>query len=291
MATYSNPASPPLGWDLNRLTGIAGLFWLFTFALLSLRSGLVEAEAFELLAAPRFIAVTAGALIFWVVLRAQTAGADRRRLNPGLALATILPASLAVLGVRLLSDSYLAADPRPLDHDVRWVLVWAGYFGLWVSAAIAFRLHRGQVLAAAAGRSSPPLDSRDVDALIDALALELVETNPCSKDPLHARLAVLHGYELADQADPDSVRRAARAELIDRLTLRLAAGDNRLGRSWLRRPAPAISLSTLVAGGSVAAAILLAIGSAAYATPLSFQLGAAAAALLLGLLIGIALRT
>src|SRR3546814_12731378 len=46
----------------------------------------------------------------------------------------VVGASLIMLALRYVANRTLSETPLSIGEHVMWVLVWAGYFGLWVSA-------------------------------------------------------------------------------------------------------------------------------------------------------------
>lgn len=213
--------------DRIRILLCVGLFWLFSYALLSWRTGLLVGDAFQLVTPRRAIAITAGAGLFWLGLaRIMARGRD---VHPLAVIAGILPAGIVVLGVRLGLDRLAFANaPLPLDRNIHWVLLWTGYFGLCLIAALAWRLHRSAraarsvaALPAAAARVTP-LPAESWEWLTDAIAAEIAELRPAERRALIARLTERAGYALADEGDPDFARRNARAALVRRLAARLS---------------------------------------------------------------------
>jgi hypothetical protein len=241
------PTAPghPIGRTLH-ISLVAALFWLFTFALLSFRTHMVLGDDFTLFTARRILAISAGAAVFGLVLSRIT---DVRRMPMAkliAIIATILPASVAVLAARLLLDRLFYDQPLPLENNIRWVLVWAGYFGLWVSACLALNLHassrsastRSQVMQSQAPVSlvSHPATAELLahdpgnetwEWLVDALAVELAAAPPRRRARLLEGLLAKAGYELADERDPDRLSREARVELVQRLLLRSAEQSRR----------------------------------------------------------------
>ena len=120
----------------------AGLFWFFTYAALSVRTELILGDQFNLFTVRRILGTTVGALAFGLVLTCIARRARDGILNPASAIAAILPASLLVLAARLAIDELFYELPLPFETNFKWVAVWAGYFGMWVSASLAFQMHR-----------------------------------------------------------------------------------------------------------------------------------------------------
>jgi hypothetical protein len=209
----------------------AALFWLFTYALLSVRAQLLLGDGFSLASARRLLATTAGAATYWAVLGWMRARPEGRAPNPAAIVATILPASILVLAARLAVDRLWYETPLPLEANLRWVMAWSGYFGLWVSASLAFRMHRApraataptaSALAARPAPSAPsaPADPAAWEWLVDACAAELAASPPADRAALAARLVARAGYERADDLGGlHNARVALAARLAARLTL------------------------------------------------------------------------
>lgn len=147
---------------------LAILFGAFTYALLTVRAELLLGGGYGLISIRRIIATAIGALICWSVLRWILPRATSGSGGVIAVIATILPASLLVLGARLLVDEIMSA-PTQLQENLRWVMVWTGYFGIWISAALAFNLHR----------------ARDMDSQVRSTAAR----SPATEDQLDTNLA------------------------------------------------------------------------------------------------------
>lgn len=209
----------------------AALFWLFTYVLLSVRAQMLLGESFELISARRLLGTSAGALSYWTVLAWMRRSRGGLAPNPAAIVATILPATIFVLAACLAVEHLWYETPLPLQATLRWVMAWSGYFGLWVSASLAFQMHREcraaatpAPLAATIPAASPavrtaPAELEAWDWLIDACAAELAVLPLPDRAALAARIAARAGYEQAD--DPDGGANA-RVELAARIAARLA---------------------------------------------------------------------
>ena len=119
-----------------RIAVYASLFWAFTYSLFSARAYMMMGDDFELLSSRRLVSITVGACLFGVVM--TTISARRwSAWRTAAIISTILPASLTVFAIRFAFDQFWHEQPSPPHETLRWVMVWAGYFGLWVSAALA----------------------------------------------------------------------------------------------------------------------------------------------------------
>jgi hypothetical protein len=214
------------------------MFWLFTYALLSFRAEMALGSGFELFSGRRILATSVGAAIFGLVLRRIGRPGSTSAAKPMTIIATVVPASLAVLAARLILDHSYYQQPLPLEDNVRWVLVWAGYFGLWVSAALALGLHaesqatrtndetlERSAFVVAKANLLQPAERPSADTLswvVDAIADELAAVPPRERRALLDSLVSKAGYEIADELDPSHPVQNARVKLVRRLVRRMA---------------------------------------------------------------------
>jgi hypothetical protein len=216
--------------SLQRLL-FSALFWLFTYVLLSVRAQMLLGDGFDLLSTRRLLGTSAGALAYWAVLGLIRTGRDGRPVNPAAIVATILPATIFVLAACLAVEHLWYESPLPLQATLRWVMAWSGYFGLWVSASLAFQIHRdsrtvapafapASIAGPAPATRPAPADPAAWDWLVEACAAELAELPAPDRTALVARLVAKAGYEQAD--DPGGVANA-RVELAGRIASRLTA--------------------------------------------------------------------
>ncbi len=217
------PTVPILRWALA--------FWLFSYFLLSAFAGLIP-TAPGLFNETRLVATGAGALCFALVLRWTRHAAERLETKRVAAiLTTILPASLFVLTARVVTDMLQYGEVRDLNRDVRWAMIWAGYFGLWVSAALAMQWERCRAAqsrrAAAAQAAALPVAAPIVEPVpvqaweeaLEAIADELAALPAANRRELAERLSERAGYELADDWTGGEHNR--RAEILRRVAARL----------------------------------------------------------------------
>jgi hypothetical protein len=206
-------------------------FGLFTYGVLSWRTSLVVGDAFHFFTARRLLATAAGAAIYGFVLSKIMAPESRWTRNPLAVIGTILPASLVLLSVRLALDQLLYAEPLPLENNVRWVFVWAGYFGLWVSAALALKAHGApsapNVHAAArveCERAAPasPADENVWFSLVDALAEEIDALPHADRARVVEGLIRRADYEITDELSALAPAHNARVQLVLRLASRVS---------------------------------------------------------------------
>lgn len=139
----------------------AALFWLCVYAVLSLRAGLAD-ELAALLSYKRLLATGIGTLVY---LAALVRVIDRRRAarNGRLRALVILllPAAAIVLATRLFFDLVLHSQVLDIGNDLRWTLVWTGYFAAWTAA---YMLYGEQRTAARPDTQAPSAPTPDASA-------------------------------------------------------------------------------------------------------------------------------
>lgn len=123
----------------NANFSLALVFWTFTYTLFTYRANLRYGDAYELISAVRLLPTMLGAGLYWMVLSKLIDGTRSRPGKPLAVVATILPASIVILLARVLLDQLGANNPNGFAGDLRFVMVWGGYFGLWVSASFVLR--------------------------------------------------------------------------------------------------------------------------------------------------------
>jgi hypothetical protein len=213
---------------------LALIFWVFTYGLFAYRSQLRFGSAAELFTVDRFVSTLLGAAIYWLVLSWLIDGTRNRPGKPMAVLATILPASIVMLLARVLLDQFVERPLPGFHNDLRFVMVWSGYFGLWVSASFALRLLPATqaITAPPAARpiampevrnpaSRPTESAESWDVVIDWLADELKDLPQASRQNLSARMIQRLGYETADELETNAGVEAERARIVRRLTATL----------------------------------------------------------------------
>lgn len=152
---------PARDWKKGALAA-AVLFCISTFALSSFRASLNPEITFELLNPKRIALIVAGAGIFWLAIRRT----DRLRPDTH-GLRRILV--IAVPGLVLLFTLAVGWDilvDRRMDNlaarNLRWILLWSGYFGTGIAAWLAVQygaaLTQAQALQVSDGISGDDVD-------------------------------------------------------------------------------------------------------------------------------------
>lgn len=225
-ATASAPPRRPL--RLAPLTALG--FWIFTYLLLSIRAEMLRGDGFDGLSLKRVVATLVGAVLLGVVLAATGRGGASAARRPAI-LGTIFPASAAVFAARVTLDYFYYGQPLTLADDVRWVLVWAGYFGLWLSAALALSLGRERTPEPARTAARPaasvlpatrePTPNESWEWLVEVIAEAVADAPRHERAKLAERLLARAGYDSADDLDPEHGRRSARLALARQIAARL----------------------------------------------------------------------
>src|SRR6476660_6314133 len=154
--TLALPARAPA----NRLTTLVGLFWAFTYVLLSIRGAILHDDWSRLVDINRLMTVTGGACAYALMLRHLEGG---HRITLKGAVAWIIVATLAVMIVRLTLDELMFDVPQGVGLNLLWSLTWSAYFALWVMGSLAFA---PQARAKAVGRAeavAPPASPESLE--------------------------------------------------------------------------------------------------------------------------------
>lgn len=205
----SSPRRPAERRNANFLLALA--FWAFTYALFTYRANLRYGDAYELVSMVRLVPTLLGAGLYWLVLSKLIDGTRDGPGKPLAVIATILPASIVVLLARILLDELGAPNPNGFSGDLRFVMVWGGYFGLWASASFALRviprLGVGSLARAASiprHRAIKAVASKNGNAIVRAemlerLALEVASLPAAERRALLEAFATPRRYETADE--------------------------------------------------------------------------------------------
>nr|WP_299913750.1 histidine kinase [Sphingomonas bacterium] len=125
---------------------LIGAFWLFTFAVLSIRATLTHSLAFNILGPRRLIVAAFGTLLclLMVALLARLRSHSFSRwilwgVAGGLAMAVALTAFSMTMN-RVLAPLPGAA-PVTLAESAQWVLIWLGYCLAWTGTHLALTYH------------------------------------------------------------------------------------------------------------------------------------------------------
>lgn len=204
------------------------LFWLSMFLLMTVRAKLNPDLDASVFSDKRALATTLGALIYWLTIRTLAARSDRTLAEMArAALIVAVPGTVLLLVARELFDFFVTpSEPESLARNIRWLMLWLGYYGAWVVGFVAVCLNRratvGTTAVAAPRAAVAPASgaATDADWLIDTIADEFAAASHLDRSGLAARLRQSAGYERAiGEIGADE----SRANLRRQLALRLAA--------------------------------------------------------------------
>lgn len=144
----------------NRLLGV---FWIVTYVIFTIRGRLLDAPL-DWISAKRLLAISIGTLFLALSMAIQNR-VDRRRLPARLAVvfASSLAAAAALLVVRSLLDVF-GGDRSGMADEVRWLLIWLGYFLAWQGIYVALTPQRSAEPAVVA-QHLPPRAADDGEAI------------------------------------------------------------------------------------------------------------------------------
>lgn len=120
--------------------GVAALaFGASTFLVSSFRASLNPERDFQLLDPKRMVLIATGALVFWLVIRVR----EHDRLDASTIRRMALTAGLGIamlLSLALAWDAFVTRDTaNTVARNVRWILLWSGYFGTGFAAWMAWQ--------------------------------------------------------------------------------------------------------------------------------------------------------
>lgn len=199
----------------SHILKLSGLFWAFSYVLLTIRGALFHDDWTRLIDDNRLLAVTVGAGAYFLVLKQLEAG---RRITLRAAISWTFGATLAVMIVRLTVDELAFDAPQGIQVNLLWSLSWSAYFALWVMGSLAFEPATAAVPAVRTARlaaAAEPTEVESFELLVVAILAEAEALKASDRSRLAAKVLKLGGYESADAPEPVNERA--------RLALRLAA--------------------------------------------------------------------
>ena len=124
--------------------GIAAVFWLFAYAVLSVHAKLDPTSQGLLISEGRIIATAAGtALLLGILMLWDRLGALETMVRLKMVALAIGASCVAMYAVRLIvAREFGNYGPTELADGGRWVIAWAGYFLATVSTTIAWTAMR-----------------------------------------------------------------------------------------------------------------------------------------------------
>ena len=202
-----------------RTTLIAVIFWLTSYLVLSLWSALRVDASFPIVSGPRFFATLVGAVAFGFIVARLEKTPSEALPNPLAVIPAVLPVALAVLLTSLVCREIWPNNAIQFNDHLRWVMIWAGYFGTGLGLFIACDAYgrmRVSRTAAAPGRAQQAIHR---ERAIEAIAAELAAIPAAERSSAFERVASQSRYAQADDAlEPEPHPRTA---LIARIARRL----------------------------------------------------------------------
>jgi len=214
--TLSLAETRPARAPANRLITLVGLFWAFTYVLLSIRGAIFHDDWGRLIDNNRLSAVTVGAGAYALMLR-QLASGHRVTLRG--AIVWICGATLAVMIVRVTLDELMFDIPQGVGVNLLWSLTWSAYFALWTMGSLAFAPKARTKAVERLSILTSPADPESLELLIAAILAEANTLKRAERARLAAKVLELGGYESADGPPRDNER----ARLAIRLAARLSS--------------------------------------------------------------------
>lgn len=133
------------------------LFGLTTFAISTFRASLNPDAVFEFFHSKRMVLLAAGALLFWIAIR-KTSGRQPRWSTLRHLLLTGLPGLALLFALASGWDLVVTGETQDMTaRNLRWILLWSGYFGTGLAAWMA--LQYGAALAEAEQHAAQPSDA------------------------------------------------------------------------------------------------------------------------------------
>lgn len=162
LISQATPVGQTVGGWMHGALHAAALFCVSTFALSSFRASLNPETVFDLLEPKRIALILAGTAVFWLAIRRV----DRRRADMR-GLRRILKVALpgvAVLFVMALGWDLLLIHrtENVVARNLRWMLLWSGYFGTGVAAWLAVQYAAALAQAQAVQADDAP-GASDID--------------------------------------------------------------------------------------------------------------------------------
>ena len=203
----------------HRATLIAALFWLTSYVVLSLWSALRIDAPIPMLSGPRFFGTLVGAFAFRMIAARLERTPSESFPNPLAVIPAILPAMLAVLLTSLTAHQIWPNDAIQFNDHLRWVMVWAGYFGTGLGLFLACDAYGRMRVCRTVAAPSRAQQASQRERAIEAIAAELAAIPAAERSSAFERLASEPRYAQADDAlEPEPYARTA---LIARIARRL----------------------------------------------------------------------
>ena len=133
---------------------LALAFWLFAYLLFTFSRSLRLDLPPEAISPFRLVITGLGALIYRLVIAFIEASKGRRSMLL-LAMLLSIPASAFILLARLALEDWLDPAGLAVTDQLRWSIIWAGYFGAWVGGFAILTLPAATATVEPAVRDEP----------------------------------------------------------------------------------------------------------------------------------------
>lgn len=209
---HASPAPQPS----NRIVTLAGMFWAFSYVLLTIRGALFNDDWTNLFDNNRLLAVSVGAGAYVLILRQLHAGEP---ITLRRALGWIAAATIAVMIVRFTIDELFFDVPQGPAVNLLWSLSWSAYFAMWVMGALAFApvTARAAPTGSAVARTATA-DPDQLETLVIAIVAEAAELSVADRRRMATRLLAIGGYESLEASTEDNQRARLALRIAARLT-------------------------------------------------------------------------
>lgn len=136
----ASKAIMPVQGRLELHIGVAGLFWLFAYAVLTLHAKLDVTSSGLWISEARIIATAAGtALLLGMLMLWERMGSLRLMMRVRMAALAIGASCMVMYAVRIIvAREFGNYGATELADGGRWVIAWAGYFLATVSTYVAW---------------------------------------------------------------------------------------------------------------------------------------------------------
>lgn len=119
------------------------LFWLFTYAILTVRGRLLPGQPLDWISLKRIVAISLGAVSYALAIRVLD-GTRTRSLAFRLTFVVVMSfgGAAAVLASRWAFVGLAEREPFDLGGEMRWLLLWISYLFTWISVYTALDSHK-----------------------------------------------------------------------------------------------------------------------------------------------------
>ncbi len=156
--------SPGPWWPPRSAALAALIFCVSTFCVSAFRASLNPDEVFDLYNPKRIVLIVAGALVFWLSIHGRAGARPGLKMLRRMALVG-LPGLMVLFVLAMAMDIWVLHDTANMAaFNLRWILLWSGYFGTGLAAWLALRYG----IALAEVERQAALDPRAATARADA---------------------------------------------------------------------------------------------------------------------------